>query len=516
MSADKFGLLEVRMGGGGGAQTIFPPSTHVSGEPIKWESGHDEIRGVDGAVLLACASQLAAASQLAIAYPKVGGRHDASFVLGGFLTRCGFAVPRIKLFVEAVAVASGQPLDKRRDMIRTAEDGAGSGRQAGFHLLAETFGKDAAKKCAEWLGYQQSDSKPESEPFYRESLESKPPFSRVVGAGTFLRSYEPISYTVDGILPSGYLYGITAKQGSGKTAFMIAASTAVAIGNNGILGCEVEKGRVAYVTIENPTDFKMKLAVNCYIHNISYDEAEPLIAIIDGRDTPEQIYEGLKLDAEENGQFQLVCFDTFQAGFVAANAGAFNDNEAVLAYVIRLRPLTTLPGQPSVLVAFHPVKNPTEDNLIPYGGGAILNEIDGNLTLWKEGQVKLYHNRLRGPEFDPRFFRIEMLSCEDIIDKKGRLILLPVMRPTTADDVEVKKAAAGDTNLALLKAIAADPKMTPANWAQTIGLSKQAVYKKLASLEKGKFVEKGANERWRLSKKGRAEVVTLAPEIDGN
>jgi hypothetical protein len=113
---------------------------------------------------------------------------------------------------------------------------------------------------------------------------------------------------------------------------------------------------VAYVSIENPTDFKMKLAVNCYAHNVSYDEIEPRVAIIDGRDTPEQIFEGLKLDAEANGDFQLVCFDTFQAGFAAAGAGAFNDNEAVLNYVIRLRPLTTLPGSPSVLVAFHPTK----------------------------------------------------------------------------------------------------------------------------------------------------------------
>ncbi len=339
----------------------------------------------------------------------------------------------------------------------------------------------------------------------------KPP-SRVMGAGTFIRSYQPISYTIDGILPSGYLYGITAKQGSGKTAFMITAALAVVLGNKDILGCEVEKGRVAYVTIENPTDFKMKLAVNCYIHNVSYDEIEPLIAIIDGRDTPRQIYDGLKLDAEKNGPFQLVCFDTFQAGFAAANAGAFNDNEAVLGYVIRLRPLTTLAGLPSVLVAFHPTKNAGEGELIPYGGGSTYNEVDGNLTLWKETQIKLYHNRLRGPEFEPRFFRIEMLSCNSIVDKKGRQILLPVMRPTTAADVDARKQAAGDTNIALLKAIALGPKATAVEWARAIGLSRQAVHKKLQDLKIGKFVERGADDRWRLTKKGRGEIITLLPD----
>jgi hypothetical protein len=187
----------------------------------------------------------------------------------------------------------------------------------------------------------------------------KPP-SRVIGAGTFMRSYAPISYTLGGVLPSGYLYGLTAKQGSGKTALKIAATLAVAMNRRDILGLDVESGRVAYVTIENPTDFKMKLAVNCFFHNFSYDEIETRIAIIDGRDTPEQIYKGLRLDAEANGDLQLVCFDTFAAGFAAAGAGAFNDNEAVLNYVIRLRPLTTLPALPSVLVAFGPTKNAGE------------------------------------------------------------------------------------------------------------------------------------------------------------
>ena len=37
---------------------------------------------VTGRKQLACASQVAATAQLAIAYPKIGGRHDTIFVLG--------------------------------------------------------------------------------------------------------------------------------------------------------------------------------------------------------------------------------------------------------------------------------------------------------------------------------------------------------------------------------------------------------------------------------------------------
>jgi hypothetical protein len=47
--------------------------------------------------------------------------------------------------------------------------------------------------------------------------EAPKPASRVTGAGTFMRSYEAISYTIDGVLPSGCLYGLTAKPGTGKT-----------------------------------------------------------------------------------------------------------------------------------------------------------------------------------------------------------------------------------------------------------------------------------------------------------
>jgi AAA domain len=356
-----------------------------------------------------------------------------------------------------------------------------------------------------WKRYGQENQRqertgPKIPPNGEDKAPEKPP-SRVTGAGTFMQSYVPISYTLGGILPSGYLYGLTAKQGSGKTAWKIAATIAVAMNRPDVIGCDVEPGRVAYVSIENPTDFKMKLAVNCYAYNISYDEIEPRVAIIDGRDTPEQIFQGLKLDAEKNGSFQLVCFDTFQAGFAAAGAGAFNDNEAVLNYVTRLRPLTMLPGSPSALVAFHPTKNAGEGELIPYGGGSTYNEIDGNLTLWKEAQIKLYHNRLRGPEFEPKYFRIEMLSCPDIVDKQGRQILLPVMRPSTEADAETREKSNADASRALLAAMIADPVGTQADWGVAINQSKGRVNGHLQRLEKERLVVNRLN-KWVVTRKG--------------
>jgi ABC-type Mn2+/Zn2+ transport system ATPase subunit len=85
--------------------------------------------------------------------------------------------------------------------------------------------------------------------------------AKVVDAGTFMRSYKPLSYTIDGMLPSGYVYGLTGRRGHGKTAKAIAMTLAVASGKESILGRKVRQGRVAYVCRENPIDFKMKLAV---------------------------------------------------------------------------------------------------------------------------------------------------------------------------------------------------------------------------------------------------------------
>jgi hypothetical protein len=83
----------------------------------------------------------------------------------------------------------------------------------------------------------------------------------------------------------------------------------------------------------------------------------------------------------------------------------------------RLRPLTKIGGLPTVVVAAHPIKNAAEDNLLPYGSGAILNEVDGNLTLWKQpatGFVSLHwQGKLRGIDFEPVMFRFEEASSHD-------------------------------------------------------------------------------------------------------
>jgi hypothetical protein len=130
-----------------------------------------------------------------------------------------------------------------------------------------------------------------------------------------------------------------------------------------------------------------------------------------------------------------------------------------------------------------------------------MNEIDGNLTLWNAAQIKLHWNRVRGPQFEPKYFRIEKLSCPDILDNKGRQIELPVLRTCSEMDVEEKTTQEGNSQLALLKAIIENPTGSQREWAFRIGKSQGAVGFLLKKLGKAKLVSENFG-KWRPTKKG--------------
>ena len=117
-------ILEIRIGGGGkAAQTVFPGSVHPSSEAIEWEDRR-EVATIEGAELKRICGRLAACALIARTYPQQGGRHEGAIIVAGFLCRCGFVAPDIKLFVDALAGVTCQPSDKRRDMVRAAADTA--------------------------------------------------------------------------------------------------------------------------------------------------------------------------------------------------------------------------------------------------------------------------------------------------------------------------------------------------------------------------------------------------------
>jgi hypothetical protein len=142
-------LVEVRSTG---SQTVFPGSTHPSGEPIEWdETGEPSV--VDADVLLAAARRLAAASLLVKFWP-LGARHDAALALSGGLLRSGWSTAAVSSVVGAVARAAGD--DELEDRVRAVEDTAATivrGDPAtGWITLGEIVGERVARKAMNWLG----------------------------------------------------------------------------------------------------------------------------------------------------------------------------------------------------------------------------------------------------------------------------------------------------------------------------------------------------------------------------
>jgi hypothetical protein len=144
-------LIELWIGGVAGAQTVFPGSTHESGEAVTWEENGPPAK-IDGAELRQRVSALAAYALIARHWPNEGGRHQAALALGGLLARAGLPAPALKIIAEAVARAANDPEWRdRRDAALNHERGNPT---HGLRQLAKLIGEEPAKRAANWLGYK--------------------------------------------------------------------------------------------------------------------------------------------------------------------------------------------------------------------------------------------------------------------------------------------------------------------------------------------------------------------------
>jgi RecA-family ATPase len=158
-------ILELRIGGASGAQTVMPGSVHESGEPITWEES-GEPASVDNNDLYCLVHDVAAYSLIVRHWPKqAGSRHDCALMLGGFFARAGKDPKEIKLAAEAIARAAN---DKEwRNRLEAAE-AAAKAFHAGKHAhgltgMRKQFGDAVADQVAEWLGYDyNSERDPET------------------------------------------------------------------------------------------------------------------------------------------------------------------------------------------------------------------------------------------------------------------------------------------------------------------------------------------------------------------
>jgi hypothetical protein len=211
---------------------------------------------------------------------------------------------------------------------------------------------------------------------------------------------------------------------------------------------------------------------------------------------------------KETGEaFTLILIDTWQAFFDGRDP---NNNAEAVSFTRRFRPLAAAKGQPVAIVAAHPPKQAKDDNLLPYGGGGTLNEVDGNFTLRRDetGLYLLhYQGKIRGLPFDPLHFRIDRLDCPDVVTFEGVRVQMPVMFPVDEEAVEAREGAFAQRDIALLKIMANDPTGSERKWAAAASMNRRAVQATLAHLKRERLVAKIAL-RWRLTNAGKCLVNT--------
>jgi AAA domain len=323
----------------------------------------------------------------------------------------------------------------------------------------------------------------------------------------FIAEYQPVAEVVADLLSAGSLYTLTANTGVGKTAWLSSTALAIGTGRADIIGRPVTKGRVAFCTAENPDGLKMRLAVTAFHWHVDPAVIGRDVLVSDMRVKPELICEDLKRDAEEHGPFTAVFVDTWQAFFDGKDSN--NPTDAV-DFTRRFRPLTRLPGGPVVIIATHPVKRAGNDDLLPAGGGSILNEVDGNLTLSRQpsGVVAFgWQGKLRGLDFDPPLFRIENRSSPDILNVAGKQVKIPVMLPISQTDAEDREDAIARRDANVLRAVAENPQAPIRALAFETSLPRTSVARSLNKMAKVKHpLVRQELDKWVVTKAGKEAI----------
>ena len=149
--------------------------------------------------------------------------------------------------------------------------------------------------------------------------------------------------------------------------------------------------------------------------------------------------------------------------------------------------------------------------LLPRGGGAFLNEMDGNLTAWlKDDMVQLHHNKIRGPGFEPMTFKLEKINSTKLIDSKGRL--LPTVKAVPISEAEEDKQTQGarSDEDQMIAALAANPDRSLADLARSCGWiwasgepAKSKAERVLGRLKADRLVKSVRGGRWELTDEGR-------------
>lgn len=259
---------------------------------------------------------------------------------------------------------------------------------------------------------------------------------RIESNQRFVEGFVPPDYLIDGVLQRRFIYSLTGKTGSGKSA--VTLMLAALVGHKGASLGErnLKRGRVLYFAGENPDDIRMRW--------LAMRELDPALADTDvyflhGSMNLSRDIEKIAERVRELGGVQFIVVDTARSFYEGDDE---NNNVQMGDYARMLRTLTKLPGEPCVIVNCHPPKNASQDNLQPVGGGAFIAEMDGNLSCQRSGPSVVsihWQGKFRGPEFEPLFFELIEMTAPGLVDSDKRPIksvaAMPAKKPVNGRSV---------------------------------------------------------------------------------
>jgi hypothetical protein len=332
----------------------------------------------------------------------------------------------------------------------------------------------------------------------------------IISGADFVADYVAPDYIVDDIIQRGRVMTMTAKTGHGKTAVGINVTFSIAHGVP-FGGRATEKGKVLFLAGENPDDVRARFLLCADVYGLAINEN---MHFLDGIINIEEKLEIIRQEAIDIGDLTAVIVDTAAAYFHGDDE---NSNTEMIKYAHTLRKLTELSGKPAAIVPCHPVKNASKDNLLPRGGSAFVNEVDGNLSLWSDDNGKTtqlhWFGKLRGPGFEPIDFELKTETSEKVKDKKGRLIPSVAAHPITEDKAkELTKAARSDED-GLLEVMLQYSNGSIRDWARHLDwLAKDSgqpstsrVHRTIGRLKDDHLVRK-YRSKWKLTDQGRKEA----------
>lgn len=257
--------------------------------------------------------------------------------------------------------------------------------------------------------------------------------SMLVPAGQFASQFRRPEYVVDGIVQGGRLHACTGHSNAGKTAILLEMGCCVCMGRL-FAGIETRRGRVLFLAGENAEDVRGRLLAWCEANGCAPSELDDWMHVYPAAGPIEELANGLIEACNAIGSFALVIVDSKLPYFGGDDE---NDNPQGLAQAKAFRRFSEeIAGLPAVVVLGHPRKGAhSPEELHPRGALAYLNEIDTNLIAFNEGEVVRFHwaIKIRGPSFEPRYFRMMSHELAGTADRHGRnfqtVLALPMSAP---------------------------------------------------------------------------------------